>query len=303
MISIITPSLNSDRFIEQTIRSVLDQDYPEIEYIVVDGGSTDKTIDILKNFEGRIAWTAERDAGQAGAINDGFRIAKGDVLGWLNADDLYQDGALRDVARKFDEGPDLMMAYGDGELIDENGRLIEKYPCEEFRLEALPYACFICQPACFFRRSLLEIAGNLDSELRYAMDLDLWIRFGMLKKENPHWKFEYVRTTWACSRMHPTNKTLSQRQESYQEVVDVIRRYYGFVPFNWIYGLEEIADGKHDAFFNRSPFSLSLIAKSAVKWVWMNNKRPDHIIRFAATCVTSPKQSLNQLMKRTGYRT
>lgn len=302
MISIITPSLNSGRFIEETIKSVLAQAHADLEYIVVDGSSTDGTIDILRKYERQVKWISEHDNGQADGINKGFRMAKGEVLAWLNADDLYRPGVLHQVGEFFGSDSDLMMVYGDGNLIDEKGTLIEEYPSEKFELTRLPYTCFICQPACFFRRSLLEAVGYLDTRLEYAMDLDLWIRFGMLKKKNPEWKFAYVPTRWAGSRMHRAAKTLSQRQASYRELVEVIRKHFGFIPFNWVYGLAEVSNGYHDAYFDRSPLLFSLIAKSALRWMWMNRTRPDHIVRFAARSLGAPRQSLDLLRKRAAGR-
>lgn len=122
LVSIVTPSYNQGRYIEKTIRSVLNQDYPDLEYIVVDGGSTDHTLDILRKYEGRIRWVSERDGGQSEAVNKGFRMSRGEILGWLNSDDTYCPGAVRQAVTFLMEHPSVAMVYGDGYEIDEQGK-------------------------------------------------------------------------------------------------------------------------------------------------------------------------------------
>src|SRR5207247_2446024 len=124
----------------------------------------------------------------ADAINKGFQRSQGDILGWLNADDLYCPGTLKEVALQFETNPELMMIYGDACHIDADGNVLDNYPVAEYHWENLAFHCFICQPACFFRRSLIEAVGYLDPRLHYALDLDLWVRFGLAQKKNPAWK-------------------------------------------------------------------------------------------------------------------
>ena len=191
------------------------------------------------------------------------------------------------------------MLYGDGCHVDVEGHLLEPYPSAEFRLESLAFGCFICQPACFFRRSLFEAAGCLDSSLHYALDLDLWIRFGQLQRQNPDWKFKHLPKLLAFSRMHRENKTLSRRREAYQEIIQVVKKYFGFVPFNWVYGMEESSDGRFDGYFKRSPLKFSLCSKSALRWIWLNRDHPGYVFSFLGDCLKSPRKSFIRLLQRT----
>jgi glycosyltransferase involved in cell wall biosynthesis len=301
-LSIVTPSLNQAPFLEEAVRSVLRQGCRRLEYFVVDGGSRDSSLDILSRHGGEVRWVSEPDHGQADAVNKGFRMTAGEVLGWLNADDLYSPGALKEASRQFGEDRDLMLLYGAAHHVDETGKFLETYPTRDFNLATLAYHCFICQPACFFRRSLLEATGGLDTGLQYAMDLDLWIRFGKLQQKNPHWKFKHIPQVLASSRMHSSNKTLSRRRQSLEEIIRVVRRHFGVVPFNWVYGAEESVSGSYDGFFRRSPLRASLFGKSLGRWIWMNRTSPGYVISSVVDRLLSPQQSLRSLSARTGGR-
>src|SRR5437016_2863998 len=176
LVSVVTPSFNQEEYIEATIRSVLGQDYPAIEYIVVDGGSGDSTIEILKRYQGKLTWTSEKDAGQADAINKGFARARGEIVAWLNSDDTYEPGAISAAVGYLRAHPDVAMVYGEANFIDAAGKFIGRCAhVEEFDAGRLVnYSDFIVQPASFFRRSALEAVGGLDPSLHYAMDYDLW---------------------------------------------------------------------------------------------------------------------------------
>lgn len=301
-ISIVTPSLNQVRFLEATVQSVLGQGYASLEYWIVDGDSQDGSVDLLRRHDSRLRWASEADSGQADAVNKGFQWSQGEILGWLNADDVYCPGALNEVGREFSADPNLMLLYGKAHHVDEQGKFLEDYPTRAFDLSALAYHCFICQPACFFRRSLLEAAGGLDTGLQYAMDLDLWIRFGKLQQKNPQWKFTHIPQVLASSRMHSSNKTLSRRRQSLEEIMTVVQRHFGVVPFNWVYGAEESASGSYDGFFRRSPFRASLLGKSLGRWLWMNRRSPAYVMGFLLDRLLSPQQSLHSLNARTGGR-
>ncbi|MBV9547460.1 MAG: glycosyltransferase, partial [Chloroflexi bacterium] len=173
-LSVITPSFNQSRFIERTIRSVLDQELSAIELLVMDGGSTDGTVDILRAYSDRCFWVSESDKGQAHAINKGLSIARGDIIGWLNSDDIYRPGALETVLRFFDAHPDIDLVYGDAEFIDEDDEIIAPYYTEPWNLERLADVCYICQPAAFFRQSVTTRYGPLDESLHYCMDYEYW---------------------------------------------------------------------------------------------------------------------------------
>jgi glycosyltransferase involved in cell wall biosynthesis len=299
LISIVTPSYNQGRFLRSTIESVLSQTGVELDYIVVDGGSEDNSLEILKEYGSRFKWVSEPDKGQSDAINKGFRMNHGDVLGWLNSDDLYCPNALSRVVEEFEKDPNVMMVYGKGNHIDADGSLLDEHPSGEFNLEVLSYGCFICQPACFFRKSLFEAAGGLNSDLHYAMDLDLWIRYGKLRERHSGWRFKYLPLVLALSRMHQTNKTLSLRREAYTEIIQVVKRHFNHVPFNWIYGAEESADKLFDGFFRRSPLSSSLLTKSLVKWLCVNGHSPGYLMSCLTQALLAPRQSARRLWQRT----
>lgn len=223
LVSIVTPSLNQRRFIEATIESVLSQDYPRIEYIVVDGGSTDGTLETLARYEGRLVCIAEPDGGQSDAINKGFRRARGDILAWLNSDDTYLPGAVSAAVDHLSEHPHCAMVYGEGNLMDEDGRLIRKFHGGgPFDLWRLVYVMdFILQQSAFFRRQALDAVGGLDERLHWAMDWDLFIKIG---KRFP---VGYLPRTMANLREHGTAKTLSGGLRRLSELVDVMRRHGG----------------------------------------------------------------------------
>ena len=229
LVTIVTPSLNQGRFIKDTIESVLTQDYPFIEYVVMDGGSTDETILILNSYGGRFVWVSERDKGQAAAINKGWQRATGEIVAYLNSDDVYLPKAISKASEYLHNHPDTAAVYGEGYHIDENGAVIERYPTEPYSRERLTEKCFICQPTVFFRRSVLDDIGFLDENLSYCMDYDLWFRIAA------RYKWGYLPEYLACTRFYPETKTLGKRVEVYKEIMKVVYRHNHFVPTRWIY--------------------------------------------------------------------
>jgi glycosyltransferase involved in cell wall biosynthesis len=205
LVSIVTPSYNQGRFIRATIESVLGQDYPNIEYFVMDGGSTDETVDVLKEYDGRLTWVSEKDKGQTDAINKGLRQARGDIVAYLNSDDVYLPGAVRRVVETFQANPDVDFVYGDFHAIDEQGELIDRIKTIPFDRDILIYdANFICQPASFYRRRLIDEIGLFDDRLHFLMDYEFFLR---ATKRRVGFKLlpEYL----ACIRYHGECKTLS----------------------------------------------------------------------------------------------
>ncbi|PTL36668.1 hypothetical protein CLG94_03015 [Candidatus Methylomirabilis limnetica] len=234
LVSIVTPSYNQGRFIEETILSVLTQDYPNIEYIVIDGASTDNTLDILKKYEGRLTWISEPDLGQSHAINKGFRMAKGEILAWLNSDDTYLPGAIGKVVQHFQANPAAMMVYGEGYLIDEHSRIKQRFPyTEEFNLWKLIYLWDnILQQTAFFRGQIFDHIDLLDENLHYGMDWDLWIRIG--KK----FRVDYIPEYLGNLREYSEAKTFSGGTTRFNELVSLMRRHgtMRFPPAYFTYG-------------------------------------------------------------------
>lgn len=230
LVSIVTPSFNMGRFIEETIRSVLDQDYPNLEYVVMDGVSTDNTLEILKRYEGRLRYISQPDRGQTDAINKGFALTCGSIFTFLNADDTLLPGAVTAAVEAFAENPEAGVVYGDAWLIDEKGARIAPYPVEPYDPQNLARRCFICQPAAFIRREVYSSSGMLDPDLHNALDYDLWIRIAQRYSMKKFDKF------LANSRIHAGSKTVYEMGPAMLAAIQVLQRHYGYVPFNWLYG-------------------------------------------------------------------
>jgi glycosyltransferase involved in cell wall biosynthesis len=230
LVSIVTPSFNMGRFLEETILSVITQDYPKIEYLIMDGGSTDGTLEILKRYESRVRFFSGPDAGQADAANRGFGLTHGSIFAFLNADDTYLPGAVAAVVRAFRENPDAGVVYGNAWHVAEDGSRVSPYPVETFDSRNLSRRCFICQPAAFIRRDVFESSGKLNSGLRFALDYDLWIRISRC------WRMEKIEDFLATSRIHSQNKTMTQMSSALRETIELLRGHYGYVPCNWLYG-------------------------------------------------------------------
>jgi glycosyltransferase involved in cell wall biosynthesis len=229
-ISIITPSFNQGRFIERTIQSVLSQDVPSLEYVVVDGGSTDETVSILKRYGTRLRWISEPDNGHSDAINKGLSMTSGSIVGWLNSDDIYYPGALRNVVRAFDDHCDVRVLYGRANHIDEQDGYLNEYPTEAYNWERLKETCFISQPAAFLRRSVFQAFGPLDVTLRQSMDYEYWLRLG--KAGVP---FLYLDALLAATRLHKDAFTVASSVSCHRACNDLTRRHLGRTPDSWLF--------------------------------------------------------------------
>ena len=228
--SVITPSFCQGRFIERTIKSVLAQKSAdlELEYVICDGGSLDETVEILKLYGEKIRWVSEPDRGQADAVNKGIAMTTGDIIAWINSDDIYYPGAFEAVQSVFESCPEVLAVYGDAVHIDERDRLIDSYPTEPWNYKRLIETCFLCQPAVFFRRSLVEKFDSLDDTLNYCMDYELWLRYGH------EITFVYLPQKLAASRLYKDNKTLGQRLAVHQEINDMFLDKFSRVPDKWL---------------------------------------------------------------------
>lgn len=226
-ISLITPSFNQRRFIERTVESVLCQTGEfDLEYLVLDGGSTDGTLELLRKYEGRLDWTSERDRGQSDAINKGLRRATGDVVGWLNSDDVLLPGTLARVADAFARDPKLEWLHGRCHIIDPDDRVIRRWIAvykdwcaRRYSYARLLQQNFICQMTVFWRRSLLDEVGYLDEDLHLAMDYEYWLR--LAKRSDPL----YVREPMACFRWYPTSKSGAQYARQFREECAIARKH------------------------------------------------------------------------------
>lgn len=221
-ISVVTPTLNQGGFIRQTVESVLAQEYPSLEYRVLDGGSSDGTQEILASYGARLDWTSAPDRGQTDAINRGWAQASGEILAWLNSDDFYLPGALRRVGQYFHDHPEVDWLYGDCQLVDAKGQESGRYPARPFDyLELLRETHnFIPQPATFIRRRVYEVLGPLDERLHYVMDFEYWLRAG-----EEH-RVSYLADPLAALRLHDTAKSVAQLPGFARELAAVYRRHF-----------------------------------------------------------------------------
>jgi glycosyltransferase involved in cell wall biosynthesis len=228
-VSIITPSYNQGRYLERTIRSVLEQRRP-FEYLVMDGGSSDESVEILQRYSAELQWVSEPDRGQADAVNKGLARATGEIIGWLNSDDIFYPGAVAAAADFLTRRPEIDVVYGNGNHIDEQDRVIEPYPTEDWDFERLKERCFLCQPAVFFRRRLVDRFGPLGVHWRYALDYEYWLRLGKSGV-----RFARIGALLAGSRLHPDTKTLGSRVKVHAEINDMLRSLLGRAPDRWLY--------------------------------------------------------------------
>jgi len=206
-ISIVTPSYNSEKYIEDCIKSVLDQNYPNFEHIIIDGGSTDGTIEILKKYP-HLKWISEPDEGQSDALNKGFKMASGDIIGWLNSDDFYHKNIFYDVILSFNDKIDAI--YGNYYFVDKEGKLIKKMYEMGINIGILTYyRCYIPSTTFFFRREIIEAGILLNPNFHYSMDQEFFLRL-LLKGK----KIQHVNRFWASFRWHNHNKTLSTNRKS-----------------------------------------------------------------------------------------
>ena len=217
LISIVTPSYNQARFLEETIRSVLAQDYPRLEYIIVDGASTDGSLEIIQNYADRLAWwVSEPDQGQTDAINKGFSKAKGEILAWLNSDDTYRPGAVSAAIKCLLQYPEYGLVYGGADFIDEKGDLIGRFPARQTDYRRLRQGyVHIPQQAAFFRASFWRKVGPLDPSFYFAMDYDLWIRIAAIAP------IRYMPEVWANFRLHTGGKTIADDDRCWPEMLRV----------------------------------------------------------------------------------
>jgi glycosyltransferase involved in cell wall biosynthesis len=265
LISVITPSFNQGNFIRRTIESVLSQGITDLEYIVMDGGSQDQTIEILKSYGDRLKWNSEPDGGTADALNKGLKAANGSVIGWLNSDDIYYAGGLRAALKFLAENPEVDVLYGDANHIDDQDRFIEKYPTEPWSWERLQQQCIISQPAAFFRRTVIDRFGLLDTRRPHCVDYEYWLR---LSKSGA--RFFYLPVTLAATRLHANAKTVAFRRGCHADINDILRDHLGKVPTRWLVNYAHAAVEERGITPDQgSLFELTLVKEligASLKW-------------------------------------
>ncbi len=278
LVTVVTPSYNQAKYIRATIESVLSQDYPNVEYIVMDGGSTDGTADVVREYSSRLTWMSERDRGQADAINKGFRLARGEILAWLNSDDIILPGAISKAVEALEADRSLGAVYGEGYQMDEDGSFRCRFPwTEPFNLWKLVYVLdYILQQTVFFRKAALEEVGFLNEDLHFAMDWDILIRIGGL------YPIGYISEYLGAIREYQAAKSFSGGRRRFAEIVRMLRCHTGrtFPPGYFFYGLGIYDKILRDWITALTPSVLSGLSRSlqdaATSWSY---RRIQHVYR------------------------
>lgn len=244
-ISIVMPTLNQAKFIDTSLRSIFGQSLTDFEVIVIDGLSSDSTIEILKKWEAKypqhFKWISQKDSGPAEAINRGLQLAQGEIIGWLNSDDLYEKNTFKKVIDFFKANPTKHMVYGNAHHIDEKGDVINAYPTKkpDTPLESFLEGSFICQPTVFFHRSLLDQVGLLDTSFKLGFDFDWWIRFFKLIPN----QIGFIDDVLASSRLHDDCLTKKERRLVAYEGMKILKRYFDVAPITWaLTYIDELCD-------------------------------------------------------------
>ncbi len=236
LVTVVTPSFNQARFIRATIESVLSQDYPNIEYIIVDGGSTDGTSAVVAPYGGRLTFRSERDRGQGDAINKGFQMANGSIVAYLNSDDIFLPGAVSAAVAALKENPELGAVYGEGYRIDADGNVISRFEVTEaYNLwKLVNVSDYILQQTVFWRRSVFDTIGYFDLDLHYGLDWEILMRTGK------RYVMGYIAQFMGCIREYPEAKTSAGGAQRFREIARILRSQstYRYPPAYFIYGLD-----------------------------------------------------------------
>jgi glycosyltransferase involved in cell wall biosynthesis len=300
-LSIVTPSFNQGRFLERCIRSVLDQGYPDLEYVVIDGGSTDESVEIIRRHQDRLAyWVSEPDSGQADAINKGIRRTGGELVAWLNADDFYLPGAFAAAAEAFGRDPSRSFYYGDGFRVAEDetpvGAFFPEGP-QPYDEPAMVFGLnYVLQPAAFINRACLERAGDLDPSLHYGLDTDLWIRLARVAAPAP------IAAHLAASREHAATKTGGGSFARVEELRRIAEKY-AEVPMTpgvlcyFLDTLDRLAAERADVFPPRFRRQIHVLWAATSRLMHAYGARPDGFPRRRATAGEPPRSP-----KSTGAR-
>jgi glycosyltransferase involved in cell wall biosynthesis len=238
LVSIVTPSFNQAKFLERTIESVLSQKYPNLEYIIMDGGSNDGSLEIIQKYAKRISyWESKKDKGQTAAINKGFAKASGQIYAWLNSDDTYVPGAILEMVDYLGANPGVGMVYGDCNFIDAQDNIVGKFNAQQTDYHFLKRGfVHIPQQSAFWRSSLHKKVGPLDESIYFAMDYDLWLRLAKISK------IKYYPRLWANFRLHDDAKTIAEDDRCWPDMIKIHYRDGGkkLSPIIWKYWIRKI---------------------------------------------------------------
>ncbi|MEM8567467.1 MAG: glycosyltransferase family 2 protein, partial [Bacteroidota bacterium] len=271
-ISVITPSFQQGYFIERTIQSTIEQSIDSLEHIVCDGGSTDDTLSTLKRYSSALRWISEPDRGQAHAVNKGLAMTRGDIIAWINSDDIYYPRTFERILDFFESNPNVLAVYGQADWIDEADDIIAPYPTRSWDYRQLTQECYLCQPAVFFRRALVERFGDLNIGLRYCMDYELWLRYGQ------HTEFAYLPIKLAGSRIYSTNKTFGNRLAAHREANEMLYEKIGYSTRHWIFEYSKLEIESDGSLEKLSLIWMVKFLITAIKKCWKFNRRAVPIV-------------------------
>lgn len=285
-ISLVTPSLNQARFLKDTIESVLSQGHTALEYSVRDGGSTDGSLAILESYRDRVPFLSQRDAGQADAINSGLRDARGEILGYLNSDDVLLPGALAAVSGVFANDPGLVLVYGKAVYVDAGGRRLGPYLTAPF--SRLPEMCGVAQPAAFWRRTVRDEVGEFDASLRHAFDYDYWLRIATRFEPS---RVLYLDRELAAARVHDEAKTVSGWERAFEETFRVVKKHAGAVSLWWCLAKWDRKIDGRDPVLHPHSVSRRAYLPALLEFLRRNPTRPDVWVREFARALWAPARA------------
>lgn len=261
LVSIVTPSYNQGRFLRRTIESVLNQTYPNIEFVVMDGGSTDESVEILQSYGDRFRWVSEPDKGQTNAINKGLATCSGTIQAYLNSDDTLEPDAVEKVVEFFEAHPDVDMIYGLADYIDPDDAYIGEYATADYSFDRLVDDCCVCQPAAFWRARVPATIGPFDESLNYTMDYDYWLRIGAQGLGVRH-----LPVKLAHSRLYAETKTMSARGKIYAEIFEISLRHANRVSRSYVQGFWSHRLHERDDLFARVARRIPMLDRVFVEY-------------------------------------